>query len=356
MKFLRYIPIILVLFYLVSCTSKEGVIDSGGLTWQVLAATDSVAPALQLIHMPNNTVIISDIFQDINGFKLSAPVKKIVEYDTLYYVFVPDAYKIYVLNANNFMLRATIDYSQEALVPTDICFYNSSNALITHANSSFISEYDIQNFLPAGKYQVGNHPAGLAVSTDTIYGNQVFIANQADNNVSIYDTRFHNVVSVIPVAPNPTYVDISPDNTLAFVVSLGNGKLDPSQQKTAAKLTIINIKSKSIVSEKDIGTASQIYQADQQVPCALTVNGNNWVYVTTQNGLFRLNTKNLNVGMNPLQRGLFTDVVYNFRRDELVLTEVINNKNNFVTFDATSGSKLSTYPLPANVSLVYPIK
>jgi len=74
--------------------------------------------------------------------------------------------------------------------------------------------------IEGGCFPVGNSPQGLAINGALA---QVYVANNADNTVSVYDYTVNGITATLNVGPGPKQVAVDPNTNTVFVTdNLGN--------------------------------------------------------------------------------------------------------------------------------------
>lgn len=352
MKSLKfYLPLSLLILILISCSSKEKILDTVGDNWPILVSSNINDPILTKLNQPDGILLINDVFSlNNNGEKLSGPVQKIAEDNSgNLYLFIPLKFKIEVISNQDFKRVATLDFSSTGRIPTGICFYNEPNYCITFGNDSTVDILDASVFKIARTIKVGKYPVSIASA-----GNQIFVTNFGDNTVSIIDSRFYTIKTV-PVSPCPYYVDVGSGNTVqttAAVVSIGTGKADSTNVKSQAMLTIFDVQTGTIIATHIIGISNS--DAVNQIPMGLTVNGNNLGFIPTRTNLFRFNIKN--GSLSTLQpKGDYRSTLYNYKRDELIIQRAKGNGIETYTADPVSAALKTDLNINTNALAILPL-
>ena len=332
---------------LVSCRKDEKVIDYYKETFNFLAATDSDNPSIMLVKLPDGTVPSNDVYLAANGVQLSGKVTKMVKFRDNIYLLIPSKHKIEVINKLNFKQVATIDFSSTNSEPTDICFANATDAYVAHGNDTTVSLVDISDsvFKVARTIKVGVHPVAIACS-----GNQIFVANQKSNTVSLIDSRYHTVEATIPVHTAPSFIDINADGSKVVVVSLGSGKID-SSAKTAAKATIIVVSGHSVYSTEEIGYGS--FLSKDQFPAGIVVSDMDMAYILCQDNIFSMNASFGNVYLSV--SGKFTSPNFDLMRSQLVLLKNNNPGYEIYVINPTDETVKNAYAFSTNISCIIPL-
>jgi YVTN family beta-propeller protein len=331
---------------LVSCTKDEQVINNYKDTWRFVATTDSDTPALMLVQMPNDSIINNDVFLTANGVTLSGKVQRIVEFQNMLYLFIPSKFKIEVLSKNDYKRVATIDFSASGMEPSDICFPNATTGYVAHGKDTSVSVVDITVFKVARTIKVGVNPVSITCS-----GNQIYVANRGDNTISVLDSRDNTQKTTITVPTAPSYIDMTSDGTKIVVISLGAGKLGGPEAKTAALASVIDTASKTIERTIDMGynTTTSI----DQLPHGLTITNSDWAYVPCQDNVLDFDAR-FGTQMFLAMPGNYFNVLYNPRRNELLMVQDNGSGDVLQVIDPDKGSILSSYTFLNKVNLVLP--
>ncbi|MFH1052280.1 MAG: hypothetical protein V1779_15275 [bacterium] len=324
--------------------NEEKIINNVVINQQFLVAVDSANPKL-VLYDTKDGILSNDVFFKENGINLSGNVSKITEYGGMIFLLMPSVYKIEVIDKLTFQILKTFDFSEELLEPTDMCFANATDAYVCHGNDSSLSLIDIYNLEVARRIKVGRNPISISC-----VGNQIFVVNQSDNTVSIVDSRTHKEEKVIKVNTAPSLVACSEENGKALVVSLGEGKLNNTQQKTSAKGTFIDTLTKSITSSIELGTIKT--KATEQYPVKLIITLSDWAYIQTKTHLLRLDARRES-GINTLSSEYNSDIVYHKLRNQLL---IINGERNEVEIaNANNAGKILTFSVPGQIRTIYPL-
>src|SRR5579862_5906253 len=75
------------------------------------------------------------------------------------------------------------------------------------------------NYRVSATISVGSSPNGVAVNPAT---NRIYVANRADNTVSVIDGRTYAVVATVPVGPGPAGVAVNPATNRVYVANSTN--------------------------------------------------------------------------------------------------------------------------------------
>lgn len=343
MKLLKQNLLFLLILFLTAC-NEEKIINDVVINQNFIIAVDSANPKL-ILYDTKDGILSDDIYFDKNGKKLTGDISKITEYGGMIFLLMPTVYKVEIIDKFNFKSIATIDFSNERLEPTDICFANSTDAYICHGNDSTISLLDVYNMAVARRITVGKHPVSIAAA-----GNQIFVTNQFDNTVSIVDSRTHQEEAVLNVGTAPSLVAINGENEKALVISLGDGKLNPEKTKTASIATFIDVATRKIGKKLELGTLKT--KAVEQYPIKIVLTLNDWAYIQTKTHLLRLDAKRES-GINTLSTEFNKDIVYHKLRNQLL---IVNGQGNDVEIaNANNAGKILNFTLNRQIRTIYPL-
>ena len=344
----NFFVVLFSLIFLLSCKKEEKLIDNIKDNWYLLVATSGTESGLKPVFMPDG-VIQNDVYFANNGKYLPANVEKIAEFRGYLYLFMPSVYKIEVISKSTFKHIATLDFSSGGKVPSDICFPNATDAYICHGNDTTVSLVDITDstkFIVARTITVGKNPVAITSS-----GNQIFVANQKDNTVSLIDSRTHKVESTINVAPVPTFLDVSSDGKKVVLVSIGDGKLQTGN-KTSAVVTIIDALTHTISTTKDLNTSTS--NATDLQPTGLAVSNYDLAFIPSFQNLLTYDVI-AGVSINLIEEIPYLKTVYNAKRDEFILLRVDNNTYYVKVLDASSYGQKAEVSFSITVNCVHPL-
>ncbi len=337
--------ILLSLFLIYSCSQEERIIDQSNPNWKTLIATSGVNNSIKLVEQPTGKILKEDIFFEANGEFLSGVAKKMTEFQKKIFLFLPDEYKIEIVDKDSFKKLSTLDFSPERKLPAGICFANATTAYITFGNDSTVDVLDLTNFRVARTIKVGKEPVSIVNS-----GNQIFVANKLDNTVSVIDSRTNEVNHTINVPQVPLFLDVSPDGARVVLISAGTGKYDAAETKSPAIISIIDVATKQILKSRELGRTG--INAIEQIPYALASTIGNSGFVATQEYLIRINTLNGDEITN-MGKGNHKALAYNYKRDELIIIRVASKGIEGVTVNSLTAKQIQKLFIPENfISLI----
>jgi len=83
-----------------------------------------------------------------------------------------------------------------------------------------VAVYDVPSKNITSTYTVGARPVGIAVTPD---GGKVYVSNELDNSVTVFNTKTNGPPATTLVGTSPAGVAISPDGSRVYVANRGNG-------------------------------------------------------------------------------------------------------------------------------------
>jgi YVTN family beta-propeller protein len=217
--------------------------------------------------------------------------------------------------------------------PNDIAFNPNANLLyIANRDSNDILALDATNYRQIATIPVCRLPFGLDVNTKT---NKVYVACPADDTVTVIDGNAFQVIGSIPVGRFPTFVDVNERTNRVFVVSHRDHRLEEIDggsdalvrhvvvDSGAFGLAVDEVQNRVYVGSRDKHNITIIDAANGTIlgreatggsVYALAFNPNNSrlyatfnpspissklaVFMTTVNGLARIDTVDLPAGGN----------------------------------------------------------
>ncbi|HYF03625.1 MAG TPA: YncE family protein [Patescibacteria group bacterium] len=344
---MKILPILIASVIIFSaCKPEERMIEAPQTSWQILAATDMPA-ALKIIEQPGSKVITDDAYAAANGEAMPA-VTKIAEYGGRLFLLKKDAPEIEVLDRATFKKSVTIEMSS-AGTPIDITFPNATTAFVIHANTEIVDVVDIYNNKVARSIAVGKKPVAVAA-----VGNQVYIANQDDNTLSVIDTRTNLVTMTLPVHTAPMALAAHPSQNEVLVLSLGGGKLlKEGEEKSPARLTFINNDTKQTINSVSVFEVAKDSLLGVPVGLALGQGSYPYAFVAFKTVITRVDARR-HAGTRILRQPASAGIQYNFKRDELLIFNTNGNSLQLITANPVSGDKRMTTTLPFSPTVIIP--
>lgn len=337
-----YIALAISFLLLISCGSDDKIIDNSDMSWELLAAVSSDPPSVMKID--NSGEILDQNIIDLIGEDIDQAPDKIAEFGGMLFLLFKENQKLIILNDESFEILNEFELPG---TPSGICFPNATDAYISLENTNKVVILDIYNMKIARDIDVGNRPVNIAA-----YGNQVYLPLYDDNMVAVLDTRTKTVEALIPVPENPKYVDFTQNGMHAFVVSLGKGKLEDNEEKTKAFVSFINVDERRVLESTEIGFGS--YLSENQNPTGLAVTNGDWAFIPTNEFIMRIDTRYGN-RIRLMERGKFDSMIYNFKRDELVIIHDQGEMKRAYTADPIKANELESFEIPEGTKALLPL-
>lgn len=345
MKIIQIALVFAFIFFLAACQKEENVINADGGNWDLLMANSQN----QLAHyeMPGLELISSDILSDA-GISISSPIENIVDFNNLY-IFVPNEYKIIVLDKVELNEVATIDFSEKQFEPINITFANATDAYVIYKNTNTVSLIDITAWVPTRDIQLSGTPTDIASS-----GNQIFIPLQNINRLAIVDSRSKAVEAEIQTEPAPTFIDRVPiinteqEPDRMMLTCLGNGKINEIANSSAV-VSFVDVASRSITSTLQID-AIQAAGNDNK-PIGAVVTDNKWGFVINENSFFQVDGLSEST-VRFISSLSFTKIHYDSNENFLLaLGETAGSKEIFIC-NPVSGVARDAIEVPQDINFI----
>jgi len=345
----RLLVFALLVALLTACNKDEKFINNfDEKKLAMLAVNEDSHSYLRIIELNSGEIEIDRISLPYNDTLFNTAIDKIKSFRNHIFVFQYSAFRIIVLNSNNYSLAGIIDFSLQELVPSDICFANATDAYISHGNSNLVSLLDLTNLQIAREIVVGAAPVSIAAS-----GNQIYTTNFSDNTVSVIDSRTNKVQATIIVPLKPMMIDVKADGKEFIVVSAGEGKLTAGD-KTNAMITFIDVATRNVLNEIPIGVG--LVNAIDVVPLGLTVSSRDWAFISSEDNFFRVNIRTKS-GVVNIGRYKYNKLTYNYYKNVVIAIEQDNSGNAIrsVICNNTTGRKISDLAIPNGTKWILPI-
>lgn len=343
----KFILILLIGAALASCDSGEKLIDNTSKDWQILYSTAEPPYALTLAKFPSGEIVVGDVYSQRIGESLPAPVENIVTYRGAIFAFIPEANRLDVLDAEDFRVLARLDYSESGAKPADVCFHpGGTSAYVALGASSSVTLLDLTNYQVAKHIFVGENPVDVEC-----VGNKIFTTNQTGNSVSMIDSRVNIETGRRFVHDGaPSLIATTPNGEELIVIALGAGKVD-SSEKTAAKVLYYNAETLDFITSFDLAYGATL--AVDAFPKGMAVSPKDWCFVTSDNYLYRIDLR-ARTGITAVNSIPGTRIIYNNKRDEMLLLRGIDRIDEIVAADAVTGKLISVLKLDKAVAAAYP--
>lgn len=270
---------------------------------------------------------------------LPAPVLDIKYFRGYYYLLLPEAKSIYIIQEITFEIVSIIDYSILDLTPVSICFPNATDAYVAHSENQ-ITIIDLTNFKIANtRLKVGENLVNISGA-----GNQVYVCSRSNNMIYIIDSRTNLVEDSIKVSTSPRFVEFNSDGATAFVLCSG----ETLDAKTQATLDIINVSNRSIINTLRIGSSELV--ALETFPTGIAISPKN-IYISASNSTWRVALPAAK-SVNLVNKISCNSVGYDKKHNEFYLLTYNNNNSTLITYSNSDNKKNNTYSIPQYVDII----
>ncbi|GEM_PF-1658730 len=331
----------------VACSPEDPLINSGSVSWSSLVIFEG-GTGISVVTLPSkNTSTSVQLPPEV----LQNAAVKIAYFRDKIYVLSPQTFTMYIVQDKSFVILDTIKFDSTNLKPTAISFANATTAYIAHENQPVISIFDLT---------IKKVVSTIAISTPSkdisSFENQVYAVCPESNSVMVIDTRTNKITKTIETYDAPTFIGIDIDNRLVLVLCAGKGKTKDTLQnpveKTRMKLAYIDPVDNSIVTQTDM----IVIQANPSgaIPTSFAVTERYRAYVTTNQGMIRINTFTKSGAVRTSQ-SVFSTVQYNIRRGEITLLQQRSNGSTIFTADRLTGTTIETHIFTTPIRSIFPI-
>lgn len=334
---------LIILLFSLSCSEKENIINNGEDSTVILVSLKN-SPSVQIVKLPEASIINQNILQNSNIVLLN-PITNIKKFGDYLYLSAQKDFKLIIINKDNYELVAVVDFANDNAEVGEFVFPNSTDCYVVHPNKNYISVVDITVFKAVKKIEVGNNPNSIAVS-----GNQIIVTNQADNTISIVDSRTRKEEAKSIVSPLPSYALITNHNSIATIISIGNGKTNIETKSNATVTFYDYIQRKEI---NNIAIEEGLIKAIDNFPIGAATTLNNQLFVACQSTLFRFDIKEMN-SAKFVNKQNYTSIVNDEINARLILTTEESNKNQIIIANNKSGAIQKIITFPSKIQCVLP--
>ena len=340
----KLLLLLIISLSVLSCGTEEKVINPVDESYKVMVSSKEDF-SVKIISIPDYQVINQNILQGILPFSLTGPITKIKHFGEYLYLSAQTDYKVIILEKNTLKLKAILDFSDQQAEVGEIAFPNSTDAYIVHPNKNYVSIIDITVFSIERQVTVGDGPVSIDVS-----GNQIIVANQKSNNISIIDSRSRKQEAILPVSAAPSFVKVSNDGKFAVAVSLGFGKIVDGD-KSAAVITFYNIESRSEINYLDLGFGQ--IDPKEMLPVGFCITTSDWGFIPTRENLFRIDVKN-KTDLKFVVRREFSSIIHDNVSSKLLLTTESDSKSEIIIANDKTGSISEVVSIPFKINYLLP--
>lgn len=341
------IVFVFVTFFLFGCSPEDPLINDGAVSWNSLVVYEG-ANSISVVSLPSKSTQTSVVFP---SSMFQNPNLKIGYFRDKMYVLSPIEEVMYIVNDNSFVIEDTISFVNQGYQPNAITFANATTAYISFQNSPIIGVFDITVKRLVSTIAIESPAADISS-----FENKVIAACPKSNAVSIIDTRTNAVVQWLKTHDAPSFVGVDIDSRLVLVLCAGQGKTSDTLQnpveKTRMKLAYVDPSTNSLLTQTDMIVTQA--NPDGAIPTSFAVTERYRAYVTTNQGLIRVNTFSKSAAVR-VNQNVYSSVQYNIRRGELILLQKRTNGSTIFTADRLTGSTLETHTFTNQIRYIFPI-
>lgn len=344
-----FLGIVLTVFSLciLGCSPDDPLINDGAVSWNSLIVYEG-ANSVSVVSLPSKSTQSSVVFPTS---LFQNPNLKIAYFRDKIYVLSPLEEAMYIVKDKSFLIEDTISFTDSDLQPNAITFANATTAYISFNNSPTVGVFDLTVNRAVSSITIESPASDISS-----FENKVFVTCPKNNTVSIIDTRSNSVVQVLGTHDAPTFVGVDIDNRLVLVLCAGQGKSSDTLQnpveKTRMKLAYIDPVTNSLITQTDM----IVTQANPNgaIPTSFAVTERYRAYVTTNQGLIRVNTFSKSAAIR-VNQNVYATIQYNIRRGELILLQQRTNGSTIFTADRLTGTTLETHIFTNHIRYIFPI-
>lgn len=337
---------LILIAFLLGCSSKDNVINSSTVASEVLVATGTDSPTVQLVDMADGTVKSNDYYLEKNGNKLDSYVSRMVKFRDNVFLIQPEAHKILVVDAVTFTRKAVFDLGFLGS-PMDIAFPNATDAYVIANSSNSVMIYDLTTLKFATTIQLDGYPSAIGS-----YGNKVVIA--LDNGiVDIIGTNVRSVIGSCTVAPHPRFIGFTSDGSFAAVTSVGAGKTaGDDSEKSPAEVGFIDMATLDVTATLDLSVG--FLNSTDMIPTGFVVSVSDWAFLTTTESLLRVDLRSKNTVALIINKS-YSKPWYDPALGSLTMLSDTDNSYELATLEARVGKLQNQIKLQPNVTsyLIY---
>lgn len=330
---MKKLTLLLLAIFLLACSSEEKIIDNSNKGIYLISASDGELPVIARHNIQTGSLVSEDLYFEANNKSLDTKVAKIAAFKSMNYILLPELNRLLILNGSDRTEFKTLDFSEKALQPVDICFPNATDAYLLCKDKVII--IDLTVYEPAIEIDLGTEATRI-----NCIGNQVFTANTSDNSITFLDTRTKGITNKIDISDKPVDIEILPDGERLGILCAGNGKLEEGD-KSSAYFDIVDIATQSILEHipLDVNNRSSV----ELFPKKIVSTPKDWAFIVAKDVFFRVDLKNTS-NINFISQIDFSDLIYDNVNQILILNQKIGeNQCRFFTADQNNGIIQSQY-------------
>lgn len=344
MKPIHFILLFGTIFLILSSCGKENILEGDSSPRYFLITTEDQPNKLQLFELPSNKILDEDVFFTRNQQTLGN-ISTVAEFRATLFILQHDENKITITDKE---LRAIsqLDFTSQQLKPSSICFPNATTSFISFDNDSLLVVLDLTNFVLAREVKVPYRTTKLIAS-----GYYVFALHFYDSKLSIIDTRNYSLVTTINLPDYPQGFDLNPDGSLLYVLCLGKGKIDIKETPSPAKLITLTTTDFTFTKEVMLNLGS--VPATSLLTTGLAIANKYFGYISSKTALIRFSVANP-AQFQKLVSGDFANIIYNYKKDEIIAVETKNNRSIIYIINPTNASVISEVAFEKTLKILVP--
>lgn len=323
-----------------ACKESNPTIDNSDNSFKALIATGDNLNQVSLINEPSGSIEKNNILDNLpDSLTVSKPITFIAANGSNIYVFIPDEYKILVMDRWNYSFKNAILFKEQKLQPIDIDFSNSTDAYIVFKDYNKICLFDTK-FMKSAKFiDVGESPISVAY-----YDKKIMVVNNKSNTLSVINTQNYTKEKDIPLSASPLKIYISTNASVAGIICGKAPNVDSSGGNIPpANLQILDLQNMNIKSTYELRTlkvsSSNIY------PVGAAVSDNSLMYIATQQGIFKSNLRLNSTPVQSIKTGV-NQIGANALRNQFLIIYKDNTSN---LINPATGLKIIDLNLPPRI-------
>jgi len=233
---------------------------------------------------PNSTLSFyipdsNETYPDVLGI-LGDTGNDIVLFGTKGFIVVNNSNKVIVFSTENDSILGTIQLPNKS--PRQIAVVSDTKAYVTNGNDNSVSVVNPTTFAITKDIIVGNNPEGIIA-----IGGKIYVCNYgfgSDSTVSVINGATDAVTTAIVVGKGPSSIGVDGDGDI-FVQCSGYSDFKNPANDTPGSVAVIDPSSNTVAASIPFPLATYGH------PSEITVSKNGYAYVSTSNGITKLDTK-----------------------------------------------------------------
>ncbi|GBD06756.1 hypothetical protein HRbin21_00561 [bacterium HR21] len=322
------------------CTSEEPFYNSAPTAWRFLVLTD--APALQLREEPGSKLLHADLYVEANGTPMGDPPSTAVFFRNALYLLLQTA-ALEVLDTASYRRRARIALPAPA---AGIVFPNATTGYLWHPTTQQLSVLDLLVPTLARSIPLEGSPR-WAVAAE----GQLFVLDEANSRLLVFDTRSLRVVDSLPLPPRPCTAVLRSHGSELLVLSTGSGDDTTASAPRAPRLSFVELEPLRLLASIPV-FPSAADSAHVRVT-GLVATPEDFAYVGTSAGLLRVDIRTRG-SVRLLQRWAVQQLSAVPVRGELWIVSA-ETPPRLIIATGTRAEVLLSAPLPEGTRAVVPI-